>query len=172
MQIKVIFYHLILVFNAGVTYGFIYLSKELEEENIHLRKKVKALTQYEDASKLLTKQEFKERSSLIKKAMERRGEEGYEIYFHLKQQGIYAQYAVFYTLTNLALETFRNQYDLVGKWDDSSFVILLQNTDKEGMEIALNRYLSKVDEKLEMNQEELMIEMEVIAPEKEGVNIA
>ncbi|AKL97212.1 hypothetical protein CACET_c37840 [Clostridium aceticum] len=172
MQVKVIFHHLVFIVNMSMIYGSVYLSKELEEENNALRRKVETLVQYVGNSGLLTKKEFEERSSLIKKSMERRGEAGYEIRLCLRKQDNYAYSATFHTLTNMALETFRSHYDLVGKWDENSFVVLLQNTDKEGMEIAINRYLISVNQKLQLSQGELDVDIQRIDPQKKEVKTA
>lgn len=170
-QLEGIVSHLVLVLNAAVAYGVLYMTKSLEEENVELKEKVKELTHYVGSSELLTKQEYKRRSRLIKKAMERRGEVGYEIKFLLKEKKPHVHRAVFTTLTDIAMETFRNQYDLVGQWEEASFIVLLQNTDEIGMKVALNRYYERIDEKLNMQKEELIIRTQVIGNDEGQVNI-
>ncbi|SNS57971.1 hypothetical protein SAMN05446037_101392 [Anaerovirgula multivorans] len=171
-QLEGIVNHLVLILNIAVLYGFTYIAKSVEEENVELKERVEELTQYIGSSEMLTKQEYKRRSSLIKKAMERRGELGYEIQFSVKEKNLHVQKAVFNTLTNLALATFRNQYDLVGKWSKDSFVVLLQNTDEAGMEIALNRYYTRINEKLNIKEEELIMDIQVIGKDERQVNTA
>ena len=171
-QLEGIIGHIVLVSNIAVVYGVLYTTKSLEEENVVLRKEVEELTCYVGTSELLTKQEYERRSRLIKMAMERRREIGYEIRFLLIEKNFYVNKAVFTALTDLALETFRNQYDLVGKSDEAEFIVLLQNTDENGMRIALNRYYTRINENLDIQQEELIIDIQVIGSVEGQVHTA
>jgi len=161
-QWQLIFYHLTFVINAAIMYTTSYFFQSLEQENTLLSKRVSELEDYVGTSRLLTKHEFEKRSNLIKIAMNRRGEEGYQIYFSLEKIDSHVQKSAFDTLTSLALTIFRSDYDLVGKWDDNSFALLLQNTDEVGMEIALNRYLDKVKSKMNLKESDLVIKIEYI----------
>ncbi|KAB3531070.1 hypothetical protein [Alkaliphilus serpentinus] len=171
LQGEAIIFHLAFIINASLIYTTTYIAKGLEEENLILRKKVDELEDYVGPSNLLTKQEFENRSSLIRSAMARRGEEGYQIIISVEKMSPYIQKSTFNTLTNIALEVFRSQYDLVGKWDDDTFILLLQNTDEEGMRIALNRYLSKIKLKMDLEEENLIIKTQEIGSKDKGMAI-
>ncbi|KAB3531294.1 hypothetical protein F8154_12785 [Alkaliphilus pronyensis] len=162
LQRKAILYHLAFIFNTVTIYIFFYLTKELEKDNEILLKTVNELESYVGHSRLLTKHEFERRSNIIKMAMDRRGEEGYILYFSLENISPIVKASLFETLTSLALIVFRWEYDLVGKWNDDSFVLLLQNTDEEGMKTAFSRYLSKIKSKTNLQESDLVIEIEYI----------
>lgn len=161
-QWQLIYYHLTFIINAAIMYSTSYFFQSLEQENILLSKRVSELEDYVGTSRLLTKHEFVKRSNLIKIAMNRRGEEGYQIYFSLEKIDSHVQKSAFDTLTSIALTIFRSDYDLVGKCNDNSFVVLLQNTDEEGMKIALNRYLDKVKSKMNLKENDIEIKIEYI----------
>lgn len=169
-QLEMIMNHLLVAMNLGFLYCSMYFSRTLGEENASLKKKVAELTQYVGASELLTKQEFERRSNLIKKAMERRGESGYWIQLTLTKRKHPTQKAIFNALTDIALATFRSQYDLVGKINEGSFAVLLQNTDEEGMKIAIDRYYALVKEKIVLEENELSIVIKKIGGDhKQGM---
>jgi hypothetical protein len=162
IQLQAIFNHIVMMFHIVMVYICLYWLKGLEEENRHLKEQVAAFMKYVGSSKVLTKQEFEERRALVNKAMERRGEKGYEIYFSLESVPVSVRSALFDQLTALAVRTFRERYDLVGKWDDTTFVVLLQNTDEKGMGIAMDRYFSKVKETIHIEEEEIVKEIKEI----------
>ncbi|ABR49240.1 conserved hypothetical protein [Alkaliphilus metalliredigens QYMF] len=162
LQWRAILYHFILTSNAAISYSSAYFSRQLQENNAFLSKRINELLNYVGDSGLLTKQEFEKRSKLIKKAMARRHEQGYQIYFSLEKINPYTQKSAFDTLTNLAVTVFRSEYDLVGKWNDHSFVLLLQNTDEPGMEISLNRYFSTVTSRMNLKESDFVIKIEAI----------
>ncbi|SCY45708.1 hypothetical protein [Alkaliphilus peptidifermentans] len=162
LEWKAIIYHMTLTTNAAIIYSSTYLTGRLEQENWKLSQRINELEAFVGYTRLLTKQEFEKRSNLIKMAMARRGEEGYQLYFSLEEIDPIIQKSIFSTLTDIALTVFRSEYDLVGKYDDNTFVLLLQNTDNEGMTIALNRYLSIVRSKVNLKESDLLIKVEYI----------
>lgn len=161
-QWRAILLHLALIINATVLYSVAFLGKSLQDENLKLKERVEELEVYIGASGLLTKSEYIKRSKLIKKAMERRNEEGYQIYFSFNRIDEYVRVSTFSTLTKLAVSVFRSEYDLVGKWDDYTFVVLLQNTHEAGMKIALERYFQQVKSKMNIYDGDIGIKIEAI----------
>lgn len=168
IQLRAIFHHIVMMFHMVMMYVCLYWLKGLEEENHHLKEQVAVFMKYVGSSKVLTRQEFEERRALVNKAMERRGEKGYEIYFSLESFPVSVCNALLDQLTALAVQTFRERYDLVGKWDDMTFVVLLQNTDEKGMRIAMDRYFLKVRETIRIQEEEIVKEIKEIGSITEG----
>ncbi|NLK20535.1 MAG: hypothetical protein GX308_00295 [Epulopiscium sp.] len=163
-QLHIIFYQIILVSNGAILYALVYLSHKLEHESILLKEKISQLEQYVGSTKLLTKNEFETRSKMIKNAMIRRDEKGYLVYFSLNKINKSIRNSIFETLTHLAVTIFRNEYDLVGEWKDNSFVVLLQNTDETGVHTALNRYLTKIGEIINLDEIKIDIIKEELNP--------
>lgn len=159
-QLEAIKSHLALIINGSITYISSYLSRRLQQENSNLIQRVNELQEYVGYSRLLTKQEFIKRSNIIKMAMVRRDEEGYQLHFSLEKFDSHVQKTAFESLTNIAIAVFRNEYDLIGQWEENSFVVLLQNTSEKGMQIALNRYLTSVRTKMNINDGDIVIKME------------
>ena len=161
-QILYILNHLFFTLSAVLAYFTVYLAKQLEDDNRKLKEKIDQLISYVGNTKLLTEQEFQERLNLILKAMERRGEGGYLIIFSLKDIPPHTVSTIYDTLTEKALETFRNDYDLVGQKDATSFMIFLQNTDAIGLKTALNRYEEKIKIHLKMDIDEMICEIQCL----------
>ncbi|MEW9121903.1 MAG: hypothetical protein AB2421_04255 [Thermotaleaceae bacterium] len=161
-QLSYIFNHLFFTVNAVLLYFITYLSKELEEKNRNLQEQISILTSYVENTKLLTEQEFLERMNLILKAMERRKEGGYWIVFSLENIHSHMRSTVYHTLTEKALETFRNDYDLIGQKDNADFMVFLQNTSLVGLNIALNRYVENIHRHLELNIAEIICDVQPV----------
>ncbi|SHK00974.1 hypothetical protein SAMN02745975_03442 [Geosporobacter subterraneus DSM 17957] len=161
-QLIYILRHMFFTLNGVITYFTVYIAKRLEEDNERLKTKVDLLTSYVGDTKLLTEQEFQERMNLILKAMERREESGYLILFSLENIPSHTTATIYDTLTEKALQTFRNDYDLVGRKDDISFMVFLQNTNAVGLNIALDRYAENVKADLEMDVHEIIHEIQAL----------
>lgn len=170
-QIEAIISHLTLVINSSIAYTSSYLSRRLEQENSSLLQRVNELEEYVGYSRLLTRQEFLKRSNIIKAAMTRRDEEGYLLIFSLEALDPNVQKTAFESLTSIAIAAFRKEYDLIGQWEQHAFVVLLQNTGKEGLQIALNRYLSSVRAKMNICTEDIVIRTESIKPRNEELDM-
>ncbi|NLM47227.1 MAG: hypothetical protein GX198_00175 [Epulopiscium sp.] len=167
-QFKIIYYHIISIINASLIYMSAYKIRTLQNENMTLNLELEELRRYVKDSKLLTKSEFEQRSELIITAMKRRKEEGYKVYFSLEKANPHIQKALFDSLTSIAVETFRKEYDLIGQISDYSFVVLLQNTNQKGMELALNRYFTAVERNIDLNENKMIIDITRVGSNIEG----
>lgn len=137
--------------------------KKLVNENRRLRKQVQKLEQYIGETKLLTRQEFEKRGLLLETAMKRRSETGMLIYFSFSSFSSYTRHSVMDHVASLLLDTLLSDFDLVGKYDDNTLVILLQNINEDGVNIVLKRLEHKWEEwfteeaisKIKIKQEQL-----------------
>jgi len=161
LQILAIATHISTIANVAIAYAFIYSIKKIDMENSDLKAQIKNMLDYVGPTKLLTKQEYTERKTMILKAMHRRKEQGFEIFFSLKNKNDKTRDALFDKLSYYALKNFRNDYDLVGKLDEYCFAVLLQNTNEAGMNIALSRYFDIVQSDININKED--IDMKIAA---------
>jgi len=168
LQMETVWIHIVNMINWALMYASIFTIKGIKEENALLKLKVEELSKYIGETKLLSRQEFEERSQMLVKAMERRKEKGYLIFCDVTHMTQSVRNAAFGRLAEVALIVFRNEYDLIGKWEDDVLVILLQNTDEEGKTIAINRYFNKIKETLNVTEEELSFRSELIGDTHEG----
>jgi GGDEF domain-containing protein len=162
LQVEVVLNHITNVVNWALMYGSISIIKSIEEKNFFLKTKVDELSKYIGETKLLSRNEFEERSQILIKAMERRNENGYLIFFDISNIKVSVKRAVFDKISEIALFVFRNEYDLIGKWEEDVLVILLQNTDEEGKKIAINRYYHKINEFIDISEKEISFRSEII----------
>ncbi|MFD0770726.1 GGDEF domain-containing protein [Bacillus sp. CGMCC 1.60114] len=143
-QLSYIVFHFFAASNFFLIYISTYLLKQVVHENKRLTEQLIKLEQYIAGTKLLTKQEFVNRGILLEAAMKRRDETGVLIYFDFSSFNTYTRDSVRDHVASLLLETVRNNFDLVGKYDDEKLVILLQNTNAAGAEIVMNRLHEKM----------------------------
>ena len=143
-QLSYIIFHFLAASNFFFIYISTYLFKQVVHENKRLTEQLTKLEQYIAGTKLLTKQEFENRGILLEAAMKRRDETGVIIYFDFSSISKYTRRSVMDRVASLLLETVRNNFDLVGKYNDEILVILLQNTNAAGAEIVMNRLQEKM----------------------------
>ncbi|MFD3448872.1 hypothetical protein ACFDTO_30355 [Microbacteriaceae bacterium 4G12] len=151
VQAQQIGLHFLVIANFFLIYITTYSFKVVLQENKSLHQKTMELENYVAGLNILTMNEFKKRTKLIQVAQTRRGEQGMLIYINLSAIGKYVQSSVFDTVGTTALETIRTDFDLVGKLNTFSLIILLQNTNENGAQIVINRLLAKLKENLEKN---------------------
>ncbi|MEN1937305.1 dGTP triphosphohydrolase [Paenibacillus sp. 102] len=145
-QLTYIIIHFLAIVNFFLIYISTYMLKKLLNENRRLQKQVQTLEQYIGETKLLTRQEFERRGLLLEAAMKRRSETGMLVYFSFTSFSSYTKRSVMDRVASLLLDTVRSDFDLVGKYDDNTLVILLQNTNEVGVNIVLMRLENKWEE--------------------------
>lgn len=138
--------HFFMFANFFIVYISTYMLKQLVRENMNLRKRVEDLEQYIGESKLLTRQEFERRQVLIEAGMQRRAETGIILHFNFNSFSNYTKKSVMDRVASLLLDTVRQEFDLVSKYDENTLVILLQNTNEQGANIVLNRLRPQLKE--------------------------
>ncbi|WP_410984251.1 dGTP triphosphohydrolase [Bacillus cereus] len=145
-QLTYIIVHFLAIVNFFLIYISTYMLKKLLHENRRLQQQVYTLEQYIGETKLLTRQEFERRGVLLEAAMKRRSETGMLVYFSFTSFGSYTKRSVMDRVASLLLDTVRSDFDLVGKYDENTLVILLQNTNETGANIVLMRLENKWEE--------------------------
>ncbi|CAM4063402.1 dGTP triphosphohydrolase [Bacillus manliponensis] len=143
-QLYYMIVHFLMSSNFFLIYISTYMLKQLVRENMELSKRVDVLEQYIGESKILTKQEFQRRQALLEKAMRRREETGMILYFDFTSFSNYTKKSVMDRVASLLLDTVRQDFDLVGKYDNNKLVVFLQNTNEEGASIVMNRLKPKL----------------------------
>lgn len=145
-QLYYIRIHFLMSANFFIVYISTYMLKQLVRENIDLKRRVQTLEQYIGESKLLTRQEFERRQLLIEAGMQRRAETGIILHLNFNSFSNYTKQSVMDRVASLLLDTVRQEFDLVSKYDKNTLVILLQNTNEQGANIVLNRLRPKLKE--------------------------
>lgn len=138
-QWEYIITHFLMAANFFIVYISTHLLKKVIHENKELTERVRTLEQYIGESKLLTRQEFERRQALLTTAMNRRNETGFIIYFDFASFSKYTKESVMDRVASLLVETVRTDFDLAAEYDNSTLVILLQNTNEAGANIVMNR---------------------------------
>ena len=137
--------HFLMAANFFIVYITTHLLKKVIHENKTLTERVRTLEQYIGESKLLTRQEFERRQALLTTAMNRRNETGIIVYFDFTSFSKYTKESVMDRVASLLVETVRNDFDLAAEYDESTLVILLQNTNEAGADIVMNRLQPKLE---------------------------
>jgi len=144
-QWQYIITHFLMVANFFIVYITTHLLKKVIHENKTLTERVRTLEQYIGESKLLTRQEFERRQALLTTAMNRRNETGVIVYFDFTSFSNYTKESVMDRVASLLVETVRNDFDLAAEYNESTLVILLQNTNEAGADIVMNRLQPKLE---------------------------
>ncbi|PEC20841.1 dGTP triphosphohydrolase [Bacillus cereus] len=144
-QWEYIITHFLMAANFFIVYISTHLLKKVIHENKELTERVRTLEQYIGESKLLTRQEFERRQALLTTVMDRRNETGFIIYFDFTSFSKYTKESVMDRVASLLVETVRTDFDLAAEYDNSTLVILLQNTNEAGADIVMNRLQPKME---------------------------
>ncbi|GKV69060.1 hypothetical protein NCCP2716_15580 [Sporosarcina sp. NCCP-2716] len=119
------------------------------KENAALKERVEELREFISEQGVLTKREFEKQATLVLSAMARHEESGYflkadlsELRRSARKQAVLASSAAIYG-------TLRKQYDLVGQWDGTTLVVVLQHVGEEGFAVVEGRLQEAMARQLE-----------------------
>lgn len=113
-------------------------AKQLTEHLLVAQAHAKELEKYIGSSEVLTFSEFMTRVAFISTGTKRRLEENFYLRFRLTTSAL-SKDAFENVFSKTILSTTRTQFDLVTKMEDGSYVVFLQNTNREGCSIVLDR---------------------------------
>lgn len=125
--------------------------KKMNAELTALRIKADKLKKYIGSSNLLTKSEFANRIKFIRTGTQRRGEENYYVLFTLEPLEKTKE-AMHFLLVQTLLKTIRSDFDLVTQLTDTSYLVFLQNTKKEGCLKVIERVFQSLRTELTVIQ--------------------
>ena len=140
--------------------------KRNSDELAVLRLKAEELEKYIGTSNLLTHSEFTNRIKFIMTGTQRRGEENFYLSVKASSSDKTTE-AMNFLLMQTLLKTVRSDYDLVTKLTESSYLIFLQNTKKEGCLKVVERVFKSL--RTELNSIQLPIDYEIFDQEQ-GLN--
>lgn len=121
--------------------------KKNDKERNELRIKAKELEKYIGTSDVLTHSEFENLVIFITTATKRRNEENYYVLFKVQEIGR-ATESLKYTLETAILDTVRSDFDLVTQINDRTYLLFLQNTNRKGSSIVIDRLFQSLTAKL------------------------
>ena len=122
---------------------------QFRNKNKMLKTRILQLEEYILREGILTKREFEKQATFILSTMARRREKGFYIRIDLSKVNRTVRKRVLLALADMLYSTLRKNFDLVGQYDDKTLLVLLQNTDEQGYEIAKERLLKLVYDRLE-----------------------
>ncbi|WP_088043023.1 hypothetical protein [Bacillus sp. EAC] len=149
--------HFISIISLFILFISSYFFKKIAKENKTLSNELKELEEFIVNTKVLSQREFEKRSEIILNGMKRRNESGYLISIDLSRFKKSIQQSIFFDLSEVALNSVRDQYDLVGQFESDKVKILLQNTSEDGLSLVLNRILTNMNKKIDSKMNELLI---------------
>ncbi|MED0668591.1 hypothetical protein P4T04_20105 [Bacillus badius] len=143
-QISFMFLHLLVTTFLLLYWILLYYIKSIGTKNRDLIAKVKALEKYMPHSNILTNHEFLDQAKIILKGTERRNEQAWLLQLCFLPISDYTKQSVRETLEKLALHSIRVEYDIVTS-SPSSVMVLLQNTNRQGVEIVKKRMIERAN---------------------------
>lgn len=141
--------HFIFLLHLFSLYSLSKYMYQMGLENKMLVKRVEQLEDYVLEEGILTRREFEKQATFVLSNMKRRKETGFYIKISLAKEKRTVRRKLLLMLADMSYTTFRKNYDLVGKYDEKTLVILVQNTNEQGLEIVMNRLNKLMAERLE-----------------------
>ncbi|GEM_PF-6927610 len=141
--------HFVFLLHLFALYSLAKYVFSYRKENAALKARVEELREFISEQGVLTKREFEKQATLVLSSMARHKEQGYFLKADLsalrksaRKQAVLAASAAIYG-------TLRKQYDLVGQWDGTTLVVVLQNVGEEGSSIVEGRLQEALARQLE-----------------------
>lgn len=103
-----------------------------------LKLKVKDLEKYAEIPNLLSTNEFISQARVLLTGSNRRKEHSYLLKIKPLDDKT-TNKSVIQSVANIALDTLRVNYDLITKYGNEQLLIFLQNTNKEGTDVFIER---------------------------------
>lgn len=141
-QMSLMYIHLLMTSFFLLYWVVINHLKIVQKNNKILTDRVKALEKYHAELKVLTTHEFIDQSKKIYKAAMRREEELWLLKIHMLGRGKRIEKSFQETLTSVALDSIRQEFDLITV-NENVIIILLQNTTANGVEVVKKRIYDK-----------------------------
>lgn len=136
---------LLFMLTTGLFWLTVLFCKTLARDKETMEKALQQFNKYEEATGILTLNEFLYRAQDIHMAMKRRQEEGFLVTITLCPNGKeFALKSLHEHFSRAALEAIRKQYDLAGKRSPTEILLLLQNTTREGCSLVIARFKEKL----------------------------
>ncbi|SER19115.1 hypothetical protein SAMN04487944_101572 [Gracilibacillus ureilyticus] len=123
--------------------------RKMEDDLEKIQLKVQQLEKYQGSSQLLTLSEFRNRAMIITTGTKRRDEQNYLLILEVLVQGNTYQ-ALHHSVEATLLNTIRDRFDLVAKFDHDKYIIFLQNTDEKGTQIVIDRFIGQMRTQLNL----------------------
>lgn len=118
-----------------------------------LQRQVETLEKYGVNEFIYTMTEFEDRSTLLIKSCQRRGEDAY--FLTIKDEGskdAKTMSSMHYTIGLVLLKVCRNHYDLIGEQDETTYILFLQNITEDNIQIVIRRFYEELQKIVELNQ--------------------
>lgn len=142
-QLLYIYNHLLLSILLLSYWILMNLIKRIGYENTALKQQVQLLQKYTGVTKLLTFTEFIEQAQWLLKSSERNKEEAWLVTISIQFPNKRTMKNMQEELEYIAMETIRQKFDLITS-DTGVIYLLLKNTQVEGVQIVLERFMNKV----------------------------
>jgi hypothetical protein len=97
------------------------------------------LQEYVIDEHVLSRREFDKKSQIITTSMSRNKESGYIVKMNVSRLNKHVVQPTMSSLAIITSETLRKHFDLIGQYDSTTIIFLVQNTKKEGLDILINR---------------------------------
>ena len=146
MAIGLHFVFLIHLFSLYSLSKYVY---QIGAENRLLKSRVAQLEEYVLEEGVLTKREFEKQATLILSNMSRRKETGFYLKADLIEINRTVRKKLILALASMMYVTFRKNYDVIGQFDNSTLIVLVQNTEENGLNIVRGRLEKLLAERLE-----------------------
>ncbi|WP_210471817.1 hypothetical protein [Sporosarcina sp. 6E9] len=143
--------HFVFLLHLFSLYSLSKYMYQVSSENRMLTTRIEELEDYVLEDEVLTRREFEKRSESVLSNMRRRNETGFYLKVSLIGLKRTVRKNVLLTLAGMMHTTFRKDYDLVGQYDDTTIVVLVQNTNEQGLEVVMGRLDKLTAERLEEN---------------------
>ena len=139
-----------------------YSIQKYASEFHHLHNEVKRLQKIEDNTGFLTYNEFLTEAKLLFTGLQRRKEEGFLVKIHFSEEVDFKVKVIKEKVVKLIMQSIRAEYDLACYLNGTGFLIFLNNTNQNGVEIVIERFYQHLKEEKNLDKSLFQIEKQPV----------
>ncbi|KGP74680.1 diguanylate cyclase domain-containing protein [Pontibacillus yanchengensis] len=156
-QLPIVLDHVSFVASVTLMWIIFFILKRDRRNYSQMKNELSKLQRFETQSNVFTKNEFIEKTKVVWTGLKRRNERGYLLFISINGDTKRARNALIKTFGNTLLKSVRGNYDLVGRYDKNTFVVLLQNTNEYGKSIVLKRFEELLSKEININDNQYTV---------------
>ena len=161
VQLLYVYDHLLLTSFILLYWILLNYTKKSGYENEALRQQVKLLQKYVSQTSILTVNEFMEQARWMLTSAKRSKQQVWLVEQTITYTNKYTEQNLLEKIGEIGLQSIRKQFDLI-TFHDEGIYLLLRDTDRDGVDVVLQRIEGKTKEALNFLQPPYEVKVELI----------
>ncbi len=161
VQLLYVYDHLLLTSFILIYWILLSYTKRMGYENEALKQQVKLLQKYISPTGILTVHEFMEQAKWVLTSARRNKQSVWLVELTITYKNSYTEQNLLEKIGEIGFQSIRRQFDLL-TYHDNGIYLILRDTERDGVDIVLNRIEEKAKEVLNLLHPPYEVKLELI----------